>query len=248
MTNDSPFAFDGAVEITLLNTLTGTSTPLKLLDVGANVSLPAGPKVSQWFCASDSDAADVPMTSAIPAGSAGAAADPRDTTGMEVGPPSVGAGASAVTAARREAPYTEVDKAVPYNQSAFAKAVRGSVLDCETACDGLPGCLGFTCKDLDTLVAPCCIASPLLAACVCVCVCGDVGPGIQEGALAFAPVPMCSRSFEPPPAVNPSRWTFFPFGWGAHPNPNRASLRSPSAPSQTASGTGSTVGSIRRRS
>ena len=112
VTNDSPFPFTGAVEIRVLNVLAGTSA-----NFGVNTSLPAGPKVSQWFCASPS------------------AANPRSAPD---------ATDAAAERSGRQAPYTHVAGAVPCNRSSWNEAARGSIADCEAACDGLPGCLGFT--------------------------------------------------------------------------------------------------------
>jgi hypothetical protein len=44
--NDSPFAFDGKVRLRMLNIITGGSSSTSLA-----VTLPAGPRVLQWFCA-----------------------------------------------------------------------------------------------------------------------------------------------------------------------------------------------------
>ena len=118
VTNDSPFPFQANAEIRLLNVLAGTSTRLALAlpDVqggdGSNISLPAGPKVSQWFCAS--------------------------TGGTQMGQD------QDAKSVDQEAPYTHVGGAVPFNATSWNKAVRGSITGCEVACDGLPGCLGFT--------------------------------------------------------------------------------------------------------
>ena len=47
VTNDSPFPFVGSVSVRVLNVLTGVSVNQTL----EPVSLPAGPKLSHWFCA-----------------------------------------------------------------------------------------------------------------------------------------------------------------------------------------------------
>ena len=47
VTNDAPFAFNGSVSVRILNVMTGVSATQSNLIV----SLPTGPKVSQWFCA-----------------------------------------------------------------------------------------------------------------------------------------------------------------------------------------------------
>lgn len=49
VTNDAPFPFNGSVRVRILNVVTGVSTNQSNL----LVSLPTGPKVSQWFCAED---------------------------------------------------------------------------------------------------------------------------------------------------------------------------------------------------
>ena len=79
VTNDVPFAFDGSVNITLTNLLTGASSLLP----AKPLALPPGAGVTEWWCADSGHAPPQPPTSAysvthnyIPAGPF-AKADPK---------------------------------------------------------------------------------------------------------------------------------------------------------------------------
>ena len=122
-TNDSPFTFQGTTVIRLLNVMDGTVAVMRLPRNGANVSLPVGPKVSQWFCASDSITSRAMPVSNMPS--------------LPL--------SHVRTSHRRTAPYTRIPAVVPVNQSGYTKSLRGaSEADCEAACNTMPVCDGFT--------------------------------------------------------------------------------------------------------
>ena len=122
--NDSPFPFQGRTTVRLLNVQSGSSVQMKLPASGANLSLAAGPKVSQWFCASA--IRENPLKLSVKTG----AAAPK------------GASAAAATPST----YTKVLNVLPLNRSGFTKQLsHATESDCEAACNSMAAaCEGFT--------------------------------------------------------------------------------------------------------
>jgi hypothetical protein len=127
ITNDSPFQFQGSVNIRVLNMMTGTAESVV---ADKNLILAAGPKISQWFCATGSD------------NNGGNDGDDGDV-GSVNGRPQVHA---AKTSAAQQAPtYKHIYLQIPVDQSNFTKEMDGvDVQDCELACNADSTCLGFT--------------------------------------------------------------------------------------------------------
>jgi hypothetical protein len=135
--NDSPFPFHGSTSIRLLNVVSGVSVPMRLPATGANLSLPVGPKVSAWFCASDpaTDAASQPTADAASQPAANAASNTVFQTSAAEAPPPVHA----------TTPYMHVANVIPLNRENFTKQLsHASEPECEAACNSTLGCEGFT--------------------------------------------------------------------------------------------------------
>jgi hypothetical protein len=136
VTNDSPFPFVGSVSVRVLNVLTGVSVNQTL----EPVSLPAGPKLSHWFCAEKPHASvssgdveddDDASSSTLLRATAATPGTKHTTQGADDDAP---------------APY-KVIAALPSDRNNISKTLAGkaaSVAACEAACNADPKCLGFT--------------------------------------------------------------------------------------------------------
>eukprot|EP01052_Picozoa_sp_SAG31_P009850 SAG31_NODE_527_length_14452_cov_4.274925_4_plen_1132_part_00 len=113
--NDSPFAFTGTATVRVLNVISGASSTI----VSRPLSLPPGPRLTQWFCGT------------------GNLSGGEDVARLDVN----GRSRSDTV----NATYTLHRRQIPDPSGNFTKELQAaSELACEAACNAEPTCLGFT--------------------------------------------------------------------------------------------------------